>query len=221
MNRKSRKIIIAKSRESLSGSGLRHRENIKLHTAVRNPLRSIIGSDRGVVLILALCMLVVLSLLGAVVMNLSGVDLQTAAYEKMSNWAFLSAESGVTQARSDMQTYIVNSQSGQWPALDTTVESGVLGGNTAKNYTISLSGQPPVSFSYSIADFGAVDDRTVLVTSTGTLQNVQQRVEAVIRYEPPDQVGSQECYSAKCRGVDQTSGKKVVNSENSTVEISG
>lgn len=189
--------------------------------------------QRGYVLITSLIMLVVLSLLGAVVLNLSGADLQTAAYEKMSTRAFFAAESAVTQVRNDMQNYVSTVQGGQWPGLDSTVVNGVLTGAygivprpvaNINNYSTVVAGASPLTFNYTITDVGANNDKTVMVTATGTvqvnaLQTVQQRVEAVIQYVPPDPVGAQECVSAACTSADQSSGGQVVNKENSTTTL--
>ncbi len=197
----------------------------------------------GYVLVISLIMLIVLGFMGAVVMNLSGVDLKTSAYEKMSNRAFFSAESGITQARNDMQVFLANNiNQGQWPAADCTVVNGVKNvSDTTANCTNAallntysiLVNNTPINYSYSIVDFGVGADNTVLVTSTGTFpgQNISHQIEAVIRYEPPDLVGSQECYTAKCSGVDQSSGKQVVAQDanndgnvdgpNSTVSLTG
>ena len=193
--------------------------------------------QRGYVLITSLIMLVVLSLLGAVVLNLSGADLQTAAYEKMSTRAFFAAESAVTQVRNDMQSYVATVQGGQWPALDATVVNGVLTGAygtsstipgpptvTYRNYSTPVAGSSPLTFNYTISEVGAPNDKTVMVTATGTvqlsaLQTVQQRIEAVIQYVPPDPVGAQECVSAACTSADQSSGGQVVNNVNSTTTL--
>ena len=175
----------------------------------------VFAQEKGVILVLALSMLVVLSLMAAVVMNMAGANLQVVAYEKMWARSFYSAESGITQARNDMQAYLAVSQSGQWPASDQTVVTGVMGVDVEKQYSITLSGNT-VDFGYSIADFGVNNDSTVLVTSTGTFKGVQQRVETIIRYEPPNSIGSQECYNANCQGVDQSSANKVTNNLNST-----
>ncbi|MEW6682427.1 MAG: pilus assembly PilX N-terminal domain-containing protein [Nitrospirota bacterium] len=208
---------------------------------MRTPYRTTVReNEQGYVLITSLIMLVVLSLLGAVVLNLSGADLQTAAYEKMSTRAFFAAESAVTQARNDMQRYVAGVQSGQWPALDTTVVADVLAGIggpygipstipgppvvSYRNYSTAVAGSSPLTFNYTMSDVGANNDKTVLVTATGTvqvggLQPVQQRIEAVVRYEPPDQVGAQECVSSACTSADQSSGAAVGNVVNSTVTL--
>jgi len=182
---------------------------------------SLLGDEAGIALLMSLLMLFLLSLLGMTVLNLSGTDLQTTTYERMSNRAFSSAESGITQARNDLQVFVVSApQNGQWTANDGTVIAGVMGGGTSNSFNLLVSGVP-MSFSYTIADFGAVNDQTVLITSTGAFKNIQQRVEAVLKYEPPDPTGAQECYNAKCSSADQSSGKTVTftGTPNSSVDL--
>jgi len=183
----------------------------RIHVVVR-------GED-GVILGIAMIMLLLLTLLGILVLSLSATDIQNGAYAKMSTQSFSGAESGLTQARSDMQTFVVAApQIGQWPAADSTLVTGVMGGLPQKSYNLTVQGQP-VKFAFSITDFGTANDRTVLVTSTGTFRNVQQRIEAVLRYEPPSQNGSQECYSSQCASVDQNSGNNVSNRLNSQASL--
>jgi Tfp pilus assembly protein PilX len=175
-------------------------------------------NEKGVALVMSLLMLFLFTVLGIAVIYLSSANLKSASYEKMSALAFSAAESGLTQARNDMQVYVLGSANGQWPAADATVVGGVMGGAATKTYTVAVMGQS-MTFAYTLSDYGSAADKTVLVTSTGTFQNVQQRIEAVIRYEPPDQIGSQECYNSKCTSVDQGSGATVTNAVNSSVTL--
>src|SRR5213593_928993 len=183
-------------------------------------IQVLVRGDEGVILGVAMIMLLLLTMLGILVTSLSATNIQSGAYEKMSTQSFSGAESGLTQARSDMLTNLVNTQIGQWPALDSTLVNGVMGAANCTGQPKSCStnrtvqGQP-AAFNYSLTDFGTTTDRTVLVTSTGTFRNVQQRIEAVLRYEPPSQNGSQECYSSQCASVDQNSGNNVTNRFNS------
>lgn len=189
------------------------------HATTRESMKAVVRGEDGVILMIALVMLVVLSMLGVLMINLSGTNIQMAGYEKLSTQSFSSAESGLTQARNDMQVFLVASpQYGQWPAADSTVINAVMGGQAQKTYTLTIGGQP-VTFTYSLTDVGAASDKTVMLVSTGTIQNVQQRIEAVIRYEPPDQTGSQECYNSECSSVDQSSGAAVTNRVNSQVNL--
>jgi Tfp pilus assembly protein PilX len=182
-------------------------------------IQVLVRGDEGVILGVAMIMLLLLTMLGILVTSLSATNVQSGAYEKMSTQSFSGAESGLTQARSDMQSFVVAApQIGQWPAADSTLVTGVMGGLSQKSYNLTVQGQP-VKFAYSITDFGANNDRTVLVTSTGTFRNVQQRIEAVLRYEPPSQNGSQECYSSQCASVDQNSGNNVTNRFNSQASM--
>ncbi len=184
-----------------------------------NRALAVVAGNDGVVLIIAILMLVIFSVVGISVISLSGTVLQSAAYQKWATHSFSSAESGLTQARSDMRSFVVAApQNGQWPAADTTLVNAVMGGAAEKSYNLTVSGQP-VTFNYSITDFGTANDRTVLVTSTGAFQNAQQRVEGVVRYEPPDQTGAQECYSSQCTGTDQNSSAAVTNSLNSQASL--
>ena len=195
------------------------------HMGVLNQMNDSTRMDEhGVVLVIALLMLVLLSILGILVINLSATNIQTAAFEKLSTQSFSGAESGLTQARSDMQGFVIlGPQNGQWPAADNTVINAVMAlpprcnGATCA-YSLTVSGQS-VAFNYGIVDFGTNNDRTVLVTSTGSFLNVSQRIEAVLRYEPPNLSGAQECYSSKCTSVDQNSGGAVANRVNSTVAL--
>jgi len=83
--------------------------------------------EHGVVLVISLLMLVLLSILGILVINLSATNIQTAAFEKLSTQSFSGAESGLTQARSDMQGFVIlGPQNGQWPAADNTVINTVM-----------------------------------------------------------------------------------------------
>jgi len=168
---------------------------------------------------MSLMMLFLLSVIGMAGITLSGTDLQSSSYERKSTRAFSAAESGLTQARSDLQVYIVGTpNNGQWPASDTTVITNLMAGQHA--YNLATSGGS-LKFLYDITDFGATNDKMVLITSTGTFQNVEQKVEAIFRYEPPTTTGSQECYNTKCTSADQSSGKSVnyTGSPNSTVTL--
>lgn len=186
----------------------------------RERMKSVVRGEDGVILMIALVMLVILSMLGVLMINLSGTNIQMAGYEKMSAQSFSSAESGLTQARNDMQVFLAAApQYGQWPAADSTVITAVMGGQAQKSYTLTIGGKP-VTFTYSLTDVGAAGDKTVMLVSTGTISNVQQRIEAVIRYEPPDQTGSQECYNSECSSVDQSSGAAVTSTVNSQVSLS-
>lgn len=180
----------------------------------------VVCGEEGVILGISMMMLLLMTLLGILVVNLSSSNILSAAYQKMSTQSFSGAESGVTQSRSDMQNFVVAApQNGQWPALDSTVITGVMGGLPQKSYNLTIQGQP-VKFSYSMTDIGTTGDKTVLVSSTGTYNNVQQRVETVLRYEPPaGQPGSQECYSSQCASVDQNSGNNVSNNLNSQATL--
>jgi Tfp pilus assembly protein PilX len=178
-----------------------------------------IRNEKGVALVMSLLMLFLFTVLGVAVIYLSSTNIKSAAYEKMSALAFSAAESGLTQARNDMQVYVLGTAlNGQWPAADTTVVNGVMAGAATITKTVAVMGQS-MTFAYTISDYGTASDKTVLVVSTGTYQNVQQRIEAVIRYEPPDQIGSQECYNSKCTSVDQGSGGTVTNAVNSTAHL--
>jgi len=186
----------------------------------KNPLLGASG-EQGIALLMSLMMLFLLSVIGMAGISLSGTDLQSSHYERKSTRAFSAAESGLTQARSDLQVYIVGTpNNGQWPASDATVISGVMGGGTSNSFTLSTSGGD-LSFSYAISDFGTGNDKMVLITSTGSFQNVQQTVEAIFRYEPPTTIGSQECYNTKCTSADQSSGNAVnyTGSPNSMVTL--
>lgn len=194
------------------------------------PVIQLIHNQRGMALVMSLLMLVLMSILGVAIINISGTDLKTASYEKMSTLAFSSAESGLTQARNDMQAYILANQSGQWPASDDTVITNVMQGSNGtlvtdngtnyRQYTPTIGGVN-MTFRYSITQFGTDTDLTVLVRSEGIKQNVQQRVEAVIEYEPPSSIGAQECYNSKCTSEDQSSGSNVnfSGSTNSSVNL--
>jgi len=179
-----------------------------------------VHGEEGVILGISMMMLLLMTLLGILVINLSASNIQSAAYQKMSTQSFSGAESGVTQSRNDMENFVVAApQSGQWPALDSTVVAGTMGGSAQKSYNLTVQGQP-VKFVYTITDVGTTSDKTVLVSSTGTYNNVQQRVETVITYTPPTgQPGSQECYSSQCASVEQSSGQNVTNNLNSQATI--
>ncbi|MFQ5543045.1 MAG: hypothetical protein ACE5FY_01685, partial [Nitrospiria bacterium] len=130
-------------------------------------------------------------------------------YERKIMRAFSAAESGLTQARSDLKSFVVDTpQNGQWPANDSAVITGIMAGELKKQYALTVSGEP-LTFSYVLSDFGNTTDRTVLIQSTGIFGNVQQRVEAIFRYEPPTVIGSQECYNTQCTSLEQNSGKAV------------
>ena len=93
----------------------------RIHIVVRN--------EEGVVLAISMVMLVLLSLLGVLSISLSATNIQSASYQKLSTQSFSGAESGLTQSRSDMQTFVLAApQNGQWPALDSTVMTGAMGG---------------------------------------------------------------------------------------------
>ena len=182
-----------------------------------------VHGEEGVILGISMMMLLLMTLLGILVISLAASNIQSAAYQKMSTQSFSGAESGVTQSRNDMENILVAApQNGQWPAADSTVVNGVMGGippQPPKSYNLTVQGQP-VKFVYTITDFGTTSDKTVLVSSTGTYNNVQQRVETVITYEPPvGQPGSQECYSSQCASVDQNSGTNVANNLNSKSDL--
>jgi Tfp pilus assembly protein PilX len=182
-------------------------------------IQVVVRGEDGVILGIAMMMLLLLTLLGLLVIGLSSSNIQSAAYQKMSTQSFSGAESGLTQSRNDMESFVVAvPQNGQWPAADTTLVAGVMGGLPQKSYNLTVQGQP-VKFVYTITDFGTVADKTVLVSSTGTYNNVQQRVESVFRYEPPNSIGSQECVTAQCSSVDQSSGKNVTNNVNSQATL--
>lgn len=173
-------------------------------------------------LLMAMLMLVLIGLLGIAVINLSSTDIKTAAYEKVSMKAFMSAESALTQVRNDMQSYIAAPpNNGQWPALDSTVINGIMNGQQEISYNTTTPSGEIISFSYTISDFGAPDDRTVLVTVKGQSQNLERHIEAIIQYEPAEQVGAQECYNSKCTNMDQNSGASVTytGSPNSTINL--
>ena len=183
------------------------------------PAPQTIGNDKGVALVMSLLMLFLFTVLGIAVIYLSSTNIKSASYEKMSALAFSAAESGLTQARNDMQAYVIAAPlNGQWPAADSTVVAGVMKGAASIPYTVPVMGKS-MTFAYTITDYGTASDKTVLVVSTGTYQNVQQRIEAVVRYEPGDQIGSQECYNSKCTSVDQGSGATVTNAVNSTAHL--
>ena len=188
---------------------------------IKHRLMLHLSNQEGIALLMSLMMLFLLSVIGMAGINLSGTDLQSTSYERKSTRAFSAAESGLTQARSDLQVYIVGApNNGQWPASDGAVITGVMGGGSENTYTISTSGENLI-FSYAITDFGTGSDKTVLITSTGSFGNVQQKVEAIFRYEPPTIAGSQECYNTKCTSTDQSSGNAVNFSggPNSTVTL--
>ena len=183
-------------------------------------IQVVVRGEDGVILGIAMMMLLLLTLLGILVISLSSSNIQSAAYQKMSTQSFSGAESGLTQSRNDMANFVAAApQNGQWPAADTTVTNGVMGGLPQKSYNLTVQGQP-VKFVYTITDVGTTSDKTVLVSSTGTYNNVQQRVETVITYTPPTgQPGSQECYSSQCASVEQSSGQNVTNNLNSQATI--
>jgi len=182
-------------------------------------IQVVVRGEDGVILGIAMMMLLLLTLLGILVISLSSSNIQSAAYQKMSTQSFSGAESGLTQSRNDMANFVAAApQNGQWPAADSTVANGAMGGFPQKSYNLTVQGQP-VKFVYTIADIGTAGDQTVLVNSTGTYNNVQQRVESVFKYEPPDAVGSQECVTAQCTSVDQSSGKNVTNNVNSKATL--
>ncbi|MBN4054102.1 pilus assembly PilX N-terminal domain-containing protein [Nitrospira defluvii] len=181
----------------------------------------ILENKKGMALVMSLMMLILLSVLGVAVVSLSGTDLQTSDFERRSARAFSAAESGITQARNDLQVFVLSApQNGQWPADDGTVIDGVMNGAASKAYNLLISGEP-IAFSYTMTDFGAANDLTILITATGTDKNLQQRVETVFRYEPPDQVGAQECYNSQCNSVDESSGKAVnfTGTTNSSIDL--
>ncbi len=67
--------------------------------------------------------------------------------------AFSAAESGLTQARNDMQAFVETApQNGQWTATDGAVVAGIMGVASEKSYTVSVSGQS-MTFAYSITYF--------------------------------------------------------------------
>ena len=204
----------------MKGKDRKEADHVTAHQLMRQG-KGILTKQQGIALLMSLLMLFLISILGMAGISLSGADLQSTGYERKSTRAFSAAESGLTQARNDLQVFIVGApNNGQWPASDSTVITGIMGESTEKSYTIPASGET-LNFSYQITDFGTGTDRTVLITSTGTFQNVQQRVEAIFRYEPPGAVGSQECYNTKCTSVDQSSGKTVnfTGSPNSTITL--
>jgi Tfp pilus assembly protein PilX len=183
-------------------------------------IQVVVRGEDGVILGIAMMMLLLLTLLGILVISLSSSNIQSAAYQKMSTQSFSGAESGLTQSRNDMAIFVAAApQNGQWPAADTTVANGAMGGLPQKSYNLTVQGQP-VKFVYTIADIGNAGDKTVLVNSTGTYNNVQQRVEAVYLYEPPSgEPGSQTCQSATCQSVDNSSAKTVTNNVNSQATL--
>ena len=173
-----------------------------------------VHGEEGVILGISMMMLLLMTLLGILVISLSSSNIQSAAYQKMSTQSFSGAESGLTQSRNDMANFVAAApQNGQWPAADSTVTNGVMGGLPQKSYNLTVQGQP-VKFVYTIADIGTAADKTVLVNSTGTYNNVQQRVESVFKYEPPGADGAQESVTAQNSSVDQSSGKNVSNNVN-------
>lgn len=111
------------------------------------PLVKIHTDERGVALVLALWMLVILGLLEAVLLASSNVEIRLAANDRHSQTALFTADAAIQYAKSDPAIYTtIGSGAGGAPAGTVSQATMPIGANTARNVsaTYLTVGPPPL-----------------------------------------------------------------------------
>ena len=126
--------------------------------------------ERGVALILALGMLVLLGLLGAIALGTSNTEIRIAGQDRNAQSAFLTAEAAIEYAQTDpaiyLSTPLVNPVWPVPPALPATINVGAT--RVANNLSVSFlaSGPPPVGSGVDATSFAA-NYFALVATGTG------------------------------------------------------
>lgn len=109
------------------------------------------SNERGVALVLALWMLVILGLAGTTLLSSSSVELRLAANTRHSQTALYTADAAIQYAKSDPAIYTtIADGTGAFPVGATagtyTVAAVTVGANTAQNVNVTYLtlGPPPV-----------------------------------------------------------------------------
>ncbi len=138
------------------------------------------NGERGVVLAIALWMLVILGLLGAIALSTSSTELKIAANDRNAESAFFTAVAALTYAETDPQIYLTTGPaSPRWtPPAPGTVNVGMR--RTATNVSVNYlgTGLPPEGSGVDVAYFQA-NYFSVAATGTGP-NNAGLGVEAQI-----------------------------------------
>jgi hypothetical protein len=176
-------------------SGLR-RENVVSRT-IRYPRlapKVYAGNERGVALILALVMLLLLTILGAWALDTSSTDLKIAGNYRTAQYAFYAAEGGVgytTNPNTLASVYNYSNGGPGWSANNISIDLSTNSSFTVKVPSLLQGPLPPNGSTASIfdADIGGAGWHGVYtaVTSTGTaMNNSVVVVEAVVAQAVPN-----------------------------------
>lgn len=140
--------------------------------------------ERGVALVLALWMLVILGLLGTMLLTASNVELRLAANDRASQTALYTADAAVQYGRSDPAIYTtIGTGTGGSPAGTVSTASLTVGGHTAQNVNVTyLTVGPPALGSGIDANFFQMQYFAVRATgvSGAGLNNSQVLVESQV-----------------------------------------
>ncbi len=116
-----------------------------------------IRSERGVALVLALGMLVILGLLGAIALATSNTEVRIAGNNRNAQSAFLTADAAIEYAETDPAIYLFTPVIGPvWtPAAPGTINVGPT--RVANNVSVSFvaAGDPPVGSRVQVGTFSA------------------------------------------------------------------
>lgn len=103
-----------------------------------------INSERGVALVLSLWMLVILSLVGAIILAASTVEIRLAANDRHSQTALYVADAAIQYAKSDPAIYItIGDGTGGAPAGTVSFPTVAIDTSTAQNVGVSFLGVGP------------------------------------------------------------------------------
>jgi hypothetical protein len=116
------------------------------------------NNERGIALVLALWMLVILGLLGSIILASSTVELRLAANDRNAQTALYAADSAIQYLKSDPTIYTtIGDGTGGTPAGTVNFATVPIGANTAQSVsaTYLAVGPPPEGSGYPANNFQA------------------------------------------------------------------
>lgn len=130
-------------------------------------------NQNGVALLTALMVMSLLTIIGISASNTTNIELKIAGNEKVSFQAFYVAEAGVYAGIAELRGVLKNDASINWDDIYTSTPSSLFTDEPLGNGTYSVT----------VQDNSAVVPDTILLTSTGTLQNSTKNIDATLKRE--------------------------------------
>lgn len=148
-----------------------------MRIAVDNSWKPISGSERGMILILSLWMMLLLSMLGAFAISTSITEMGIAGNYRNAETAFNTADATLQYAETDTAIY-GSIGTGSWPAGTGTSPVTVATHSAQARVEYMANGLPPVGSGVDVSYFQA---NYYAVTSTGAgPNNAESRLESQV-----------------------------------------